>query len=208
MKKLPLYTFLILTFLISIVEATNITYISKDDGKTWSLEIGNVINNLSTKGAVDPSPILLKNNSDVSSAFEIEMKIWNIWSTHPSQENLTQLLAKGSNLISEQKLNKAYETFSIVIGLDPNWAEGWNKRATVLYMLGRYQESQEDIDEVLKLEKRHFGALSGQGLVQIELKNYERAINSYKEVQKIYPSMMSPKIMIPQLKELIKSESI
>ena len=150
----------------------------------------------------------LKNNSDVSSAFEIEMKIWNIWSTHPLQENLTQLLANGSNLMSEQKLNKAYETFSIVIGLDPRWAEGWNKRATVLYMLGRYQESLEDIDEVLKLEKRHFGALSGQGLVQIELKNYERAINSYEEVLRIYPSMMSPKIMIPQLKELIKSESI
>ena len=110
--------------------------------------------------------------------------------------------------MTQRKLNKAYKTFSKVINLDPNWAEGWNKRATVLYMLGRYEESQEDINEVLKLEKRHFGALSGQGLVQIELKNYERAINSYKEVQKIYPSMQSPKIMIPQLKELIKSESI
>ena len=110
--------------------------------------------------------------------------------------------------MTQHKLNKAYETFSKVISLDPNWAEGWNKRATVLYMLGRHEESQEDINEVLKLEKRHFGALSGQGLVQIELKNYERAINSYKEVQKIYPSMQSPKIMIPQLKELIKSESI
>ena len=150
----------------------------------------------------------LKNNSDASLAFEVEMKIWNIWSTHPSQENLTQLLASGSNLMTQHKLNKAYETFSKVISLDPNWAEGWNKRATVLYMLGRHEESQEDINEVLKLEKRHFGALSGQGLVQIELKNYERAINSYKEVQKIYPSMQSPKIMIPQLKELIKSESI
>ena len=150
----------------------------------------------------------LKNNSDVPMAFEVEMKIWNIWSTHPSQENLTQLLANGSNLMTQRKLNKAYKTFSKVINLDPNWAEGWNKRATVLYMLGRYEESQEDINEVLKLEKRHFGALSGQGLVQIELKNYERAINSYKEVQKIYPSMQSPKIMIPQLKELIKKESI
>ena len=150
----------------------------------------------------------LKNNSNASMAFDVEMKIWNIWSTHPSQENLTQLLADGSNLVTQHKLNKAYETFSKVISLDPNWAEGWNKRATVLYMLGRYEESQEDINEVLKLEKRHFGALSGQGLVQIELKNYERAINSYKEVQKIYPSMQSPKIMIPQLKELIKSESI
>ena len=150
----------------------------------------------------------LKNNSNASMAFDVEMKIWNIWSTHPSQENLTQLLADGSNLMTQHKLNKAYETFSKVISLDPNWAEGWNKRATALYMLGRYEESQEDINEVLKLEKRHFGALSGQGLVQIELKNYERAINSYKEVQKIYPSMQSSKIMIPQLKELIKSESI
>ena len=150
----------------------------------------------------------LKNNSNASMAFEVEMKIWNIWSTHPSQENLTQLLANGSNLMTQHKLNKAYETFSKVISLDPNWAEGWNKRATVLYMLGRYQESQEDIDEVLRLEKRHFGALSGQGLVQTELKNYEKAINSYKEVQKIYPSMQAPKVMIPHLKELIKGQSI
>ena len=136
------------------------------------------------------------------------MKIWNIWSTHPLQENLTQFLAKGSNLMSEQKLNKAYETFSIVIGLDPSWAEGWNKRATVLYMLGRYQESQEDIDEVLKRESRHFGALSGQALVLIKLKNYEKAIISYQAVQKIYPSISAAKVMIPQLRKLIKDEVI
>ena len=55
--------------------------------------------------------------------------------------------------------------------------------------MGRYQESLKDIDEVLKREKRHFGALSGQGLVQTELKNYEKAIKSYQAVQKIYPSM-------------------
>jgi len=60
---------------------------------------------------------------------------------------------------------------------------------------------------VLKLEKRHFGALSGQGLVQAELKNYEKAINSYKEVQKINPSMQAPKVMIPRLKKLVKGQS-
>ena len=130
----------------------------------------------------------LKNNNDVASAFEIEKKIWKIWSIHPSNDRrgyrLTELLAQGSFLMDEQELNTAYAIFSQIILVDPNWPEAWNKRATVLYMLGRYQESQEDIDKVLKLEKRHFGALSGQGLVQIELKNYERAINSYKEVQK------------------------
>jgi len=102
----------------------------------------------------------------------------------------------------------ALQIFTNIIHKDPSWSEAWNKRATVLYLLGKYQQSQKDIDEVLKLEKRHFGALSGQGLVQTELKNYEKAINSYKEVQKIYPSMQAPKVMIPRLKELIKDQSI
>ena len=154
----------------------------------------------------------LKKSNNASVALKIEMKIWEIWSIHPSNNRrgyrLTELLAQGSFLMVKEELNKAYEIFSQIILVDPNWSEAWNKRATVLYLLGRYQQSQKDIDEVLKLEKRHFGALSGQGLVQIELKNYERAINSYEEVLRIYPSMMSPKIMIPQLKELIKSESI
>ena len=154
----------------------------------------------------------LKNNSNASMAFEIEKKIWKIWSIHPSNNRqgyrLTELLAQGSFLMSEQELNRAYGIFSQIILVDPNWSEAWNKRATVLYLLGRYQQSQKDIDEVLKLEKRHFGALSGQGLVQTELKNYEKAINSYKEVQKIYPSMQAPKIMIPHLKELIKDQIV
>ena len=150
----------------------------------------------------------LKKSNNTSLAFEIEMKIWNIWSTHPTHDNLTQSLAKGSGLISEGELEAAYKIFSTITESAPDWAEGWNKRATVLYLMGRYQESLKDIDEVLKRESRHFGALSGQGLVQTELKNYEKAIKSYQAVQKIYPSIKSAKIMIPQLKELIKDEVI
>ena len=151
-------------------------------------------------------------NSENTNAIEIENKIWKIWLTHPSDGRrgyrLTELLAQGSLLINQRELSKAYGVFSQIILEDPKWAEAWNKRATVLYMLGRYEQSQNDINKVLKLEKRHFGALSGQGLVQTELKNYEKAINSFKEVQKIYPSMQAPKVMIPRLKELIKDQSI
>ena len=153
----------------------------------------------------------LKNN-EATKAIEIENKIWNIWSIHPSDDRqgyrLTELLAQGSLLMVRKELNRAYEIFSQIILVDPNWSEAWNKRATVLYLLGRHQQSQRDIDVVLNLEKRHFGALSGQGLVQTELKNYEKAINSYKEVQKIYPSMQAPKVMISRLEELIKEQSI
>ena len=150
--------------------------------------------------------------SENTKAIEIENKIWKIWLTHPSNDRrgyrLTELLAQGSLFINRKELSKAYGVFSQIILADPKWAEAWNKRATVLYMLGKYEQSQNDINEVLKIEKRHFGALAGQGLVQTELKNYEKAINSYKEVQKIYPSMQAPKVMIPRLKKLIKGQSI
>jgi len=145
------------------------------------------------------------NNASLS--FETEQKIWKLWSTHPSDQKLTEMLSKGSDLVNNQKLNEAIIIFSKVIDLDPDWAEAWNKRATVLYLIGEYQESQNDIIKVLQLEERHFGALAGQGLVNIQLKNYEKAIMSYEKAKKIYPTMKSPDIMIKQLKELIKNQS-
>ena len=145
-------------------------------------------------------------NNDLS--FNIEQKIWNIWSTHPTNQKLTKMLAKGSDLVNNKKFEDAIEIFSQVIKLDPSWAEAWNKRATALYLIGEFQKSQNDINKVLELEKRHFGALAGQGLVNIELKNYEKAILSYQKAKEIYPTMKSPEIMIKQLKILIKKESI
>ena len=108
----------------------------------------------------------------------------------------------------DQNYIKAKDIFTEVINLDQSWAEAWNKRATVLYMLGEYQKSQDDIDQVLALEQRHFGALAGQGLVNIQLKNYEKAIRSYEQAQEIYPAMRSPKIMIKQIEELMKQQTI
>jgi tetratricopeptide (TPR) repeat protein len=137
-----------------------------------------------------------------------EQKIWEIWSTHPHNKELTKRLAEGSNLVKNRQLSQAINIFTEVIDLDPKWAEAWNKRATVLYMIGDYRASQKDIDKVLELEKRHFGALAGEGLVNIKLENYEKAIESYKKAKEIYPSMQSPDIMIRQIKELIKQQLI
>ena len=139
---------------------------------------------------------------------ETEQKIWEIWSTHPNNQKLTERLAEGSELVRNKQLSKAINIFTEVIDLDPKWAEAWNKRATVLYMVGDYKSSQKDIDKVLELEKRHFGALAGQGLVNIKLENYEKAIESYKKAKEIYPNMKSPEIMIRQIEELIKQELI
>ena len=166
--------------------------------------LANVFGEIDRK--LDKLFIELKSNYKITS--EIEQEIWELWSTHPNDKKLTNLLAKGSDHVKNHQFNKAIEIFTKVINLDPNWAEAWNKRATVLYLIGEFQKSQDDIDKVLELEVRHFGALAGQGLVNIQLKNYEKAITSYEKALEIYPSMKSPEIMIEKIKELIKKNSI
>ena len=154
----------------------------------------------------------LKDTKDLTSAQLIEKEIWEIWQIHPSDNRrgfrLTELLIQGTRLMNMKELNKAYKIFTQIIAAEPDWAEAWNKRATVLYLMDQYKSSLNDIKITLTLEPRHFGALSGQALNYIELQEYEKAIKSYKTVQKIYPTMDGAKKMIPQLEELIKDQAI
>ena len=158
----------------------------------------NQLNQLFNQLKTDKSTLIL----------DIEQKIWEIWSTHPTDENLTMRLAEGSKLVVNNRLIQAVKIFTEIIEKDPNWAEAWNKRATVLYLMGKYELSQADIDKVLLIEKRHFGALTGQGLVQTALKNYEKAIDSYIEAHKVHPFMKSPMIMIEKLQIELQKQSI
>ncbi len=157
---------------------------------------------------IDKLFIQLKNANDFENSKKIEDKIWDLWITHPSKNSLTKLLADGSSAMMDNKLDTAYNKFTEVIKLDPNWAEAWNKRATVLYLMGKYKLSQADIDKVLAIEERHFGALTGQGLVQTALKNYQKAIDSYIEAHKVHPFMKSPMIMIEKLQIELQKQSI
>ena len=154
----------------------------------------------------------LKNTKNLSSAQTLESKIKEIWSLHPSDDRrgfrLTELLNQGTRLMNGGALSKAYVLFTKIIATEPDWSEAWNKRATVLYLMKKYQSSLDDIKVTLALEPRHFGALSGQALNYIELKQYKKAIQSYKNAQKIYPLLDSAKKMIPELKKLINDQAI
>ena len=154
----------------------------------------------------------LKNTKNLPSAQIVEKKIWETWMIHPSDDRrgfrLTELLTQGSRLMNRGELSKAYELITKIIATEPDWSEAWNKRATVLYLMNRYQSSLDDIKITLILEPRHFGALSGQALNYIELEEYEKAIESYKAAQKIYPLLDSAKKMIPELKKLINDQAI
>ena len=172
-------------------------------------------NNLNAEDRIselDKLFVQLKNTKDLSSAQIIENKIQKIWSIHPSDDRrgfrLTELLNQGSRLINMGELNKAFDLFTKIIATEPDWSEAWNKRATVLYLMNQHQSSLDDIKITLVLEPRHFGALSGQALNYIELKKYEKAIESYKAAQKIYPLLDSAKKMIPELQELINDQAV
>ena len=83
--------------------------------------------------------------------------------------------------------------FTRVIDKNSNFAEGWNKRATVYYMLGKFDASMMDIYETLKLEPRHFGAMDGMGLIFIYLEQFDKAIDIYDQMLKIFPNNSSTK---------------
>ena len=178
----------------------------------FSLLLFNNVNAGERNNKLDKLFIKLKETKNLSSAEAIEKEIQEIWSIHPSDDRrgfrLTELLFQGTRLMNGGELSKAYELFTKIIATEPDWSEASNKRATVLYLMNRYESSLNDIKITLTLEPKHFGALSGQALNYIELKQYEKAIESYEAAQKIYPLLDSAEKMIPELKELINDQAI
>ena len=98
----------------------------------------------------------LQKAENVYAAEYIEKNIWRNWVTHPKSKYLTDKLENATFSMNNNQYRLALKLFSDVITEDPNWAEAWNKRATVLYMIGEYKESQNDIDKVLNLELVNF----------------------------------------------------
>ena len=150
----------------------------------------------------------LKSENNQNIARSIEDQIWKLWTTHQSDNSLTQMMSYGTVLMNNRNYEEANRIFTKIINADPTWAEGWNKRATVYYYQKKYKLSQLDINKVIELENRHFGALSGQGMVQIKLDNLEKALESYKKVLEIYPSNKAAKTLVDEIEQTIKEETI
>ena len=149
----------------------------------------------------------LKKVNNSKSAVLLEAKIWSIWNEHPTNNKLTERLEFGTELMQYGDYNYALRVFDNIIVTDPKWSEAWNKRATVYFLMSQFKDSLDDIDKVLNIEPRHFGALSGQARIFIKLQKYEKAIKSIERALKFYPSFKSRE-MIPKIERLIREESI
>jgi tetratricopeptide (TPR) repeat protein len=145
--------------------------------------------------------------NDSNNAKQLEKKIWSVWSKHPIDNRLTDKMEFGTELIQYGDYNYALRVFDNIIINDPLWSEAWNKRATVYFLMNEFKNSLDDIDKVLSIEPRHFGALSGQARIFIKLQKYEKAIKSIERALEFYPSFKSREL-IPEIERLIKEESI
>jgi tetratricopeptide (TPR) repeat protein len=149
---------------------------------------------------------LIKTN-DSNNAKKLEKKIWSVWNEHPNNEVLTEKMEFGTELMQYGDYNYALKVFDNIIVADPKWSEGWNKRATVYFLMNEFNNSLNDIDKVLNIEPRHFGALSGQARIFIKLQKYEKAIKSIEKALEYYPTFNSGEL-IPEIERLIREESV
>ncbi len=149
----------------------------------------------------------LKAATSADEAQPIEAQIWQIW-MESGDQNVDALMAIGTSALNDQDYGQAYRAFGRVVQLAPDFAEGWNKRATALYLLGRYQDSMKDIDKTLALEPRHFGALSGLGLCNAQLDKEKEALDAFEKALAINPNMPGIKQDAEDLKKSLAEKSI
>ena len=108
-----------------------------------------------------------------------EQGLWRLWS-HSGDDAIDALFAKGVEDLNGGRLDAAIAIFSEVIRRKPDFAEGWNKRATALFLAGEFRKSLADCDEVVKRNPHHFGALAGYGQIYFHLEQYAKAIEYWK----------------------------
>ena len=146
--------------------------------------------------------------SDKVTAEAIADQIWAIWSEHGDDERLSQNLLLGTAQMNAGSLRAAEETFTTIIDTDPAFAEAWNKRATVYFLMGAFAQSKSDIAQTIIREPRHFGALSGLGLVETHLGNYAAALKAYEQAAALHPYLEGYEEITTALKKLAAGDPI
>jgi tetratricopeptide (TPR) repeat protein len=139
----------------------------------------------------------LKAAPDADAAKAVEARIWALWMVSKS-DTANLLMTRVRTAVEAKNLDLAVKLLDSIVVLRPDYVEAWNRRATVNFMRKEYTRSIEDIRQVLAREPRHFGALSGLGMILQELGDDKRALEVYRKAVEINPQM-------PRIQDLIKS---
>ena len=180
MRKIKIIKFIFIVFFLF----SNLSYADQKDGR-----LNNLFDQL----------FLSNNNMEVSL---ILSKIWDIWAIAESEK--TQIIFNDANQLMERgKFENAIDLFSKVIDESPDFAEGWNKRATVYFLIGDLNKSISDIEETLSLEPRHFGALDGLAEIYLLKDDLLSAAATYKKILEIIPSSKKSQDRLKLINDLL-----
>jgi tetratricopeptide (TPR) repeat protein len=159
---------------------------------------------LAETGTMADAPALLGALRDVDARVRAlaERALWEVWSRSGS-DDIDHLLQAGISEIQHGQLEASIDTFSEVIRRRPEFAEGWNKRATAYYLVGEYRKSAADCDEVLKRNPSHFGALSGYGMIWLRLDEPARALERFEQALAVNPNLESVRETVEGLRQLL-----
>lgn len=132
----------------------------------------------------------LRVTHDRREAGALESMIWALWAKYEGDRvEVGFLMHEGLQAIQRNEYDKAVRAFDEVTTLAPDFPEGWNQRATAEYLRGDYPAALADMRRTLRLEPRHFGALSGLGMVYMSLGDMERALKAFDAALGINPHM-------------------
>lgn len=139
----------------------------------------------------------LKAAPSAEAAKAIEQRIWALWMVSPS-DTATLLMTRVKVAVDAKNLDLAVRLLSSIIDIKPDYVEAWNRRATIYFMQKDYNRSMADIRQVLAREPRHFGALSGLGLILQDFGDDKRALDAYRRALDIHP-------YLPRIPDLVKT---
>ncbi len=149
----------------------------------------------------------LQSTDNPREALILQQQIWQVW-TLSGSDTVDVLMSRGNQAMAAGQYEAALKLFNSVIELDPEFAEGWNKRATLYYLMGRYNDSVADIQHTLVLEPRHFGALSGLGMIYDAIDDDEGALKAFREALSVNPHLPGARHAVIRLRKKLKGEGI
>ncbi len=149
----------------------------------------------------------LASTADPAEGASASEQIWQIWFEHADDE-IERKLRQGHLSMQRRNFEVALEAFNEVIEAAPEFAEGWNRRATLYWLMGDHASSGADVKRTLELEPRHFGAMSGLGLLYTELEQYEAAVRAFEDALVINPHMIGPRRNIEHLRKQLEDAKI
>jgi len=155
------------------------------------------------------APLLdqLKSAKSPEEAVAIESKVWEAWMAS-GDAKIDGMVQQSVALMRLQMFDESLAILDGVVAKAPDYAEGWNRRATLLYMMQEYNRSIADIQKVLALEPRHFGAISGLGLISMVKGDKAGALAAYRKVLEIDPNNLGAKATVEQLDKELQGNPI